>query len=308
MPSCPVCGGEAPQTALLDAALIGARLKDELGAAVPRTIAIPGYTMRQCRACTLVFADPMQAGDAAYYKWVTSFPHYHAEDRWEWGVVRRLLAERGPTKLLELGCGEGRFLASLGDVKNVDAEGIDLSQADVAAARGRGVKARCLSLEDALREPARFDVIFMSHVLEHVEQPLAIVEGCKHLLRPGGEIVFSVPYSPTSREYRALDIMNLPPHHLTRWNMASLTRLAEQAGLRLFYEMRKPKSLLKRALRHTVETVTGKTGKAGTLRTLAIVASHPGVFAQAWKLHSAREKVAGRRAADEILVRLKASI
>ncbi len=305
MQSCPVCGGNAPVSALLPAGDIAARLKDELGAAVPESMTIADYAMRQCSACGLVFADPMLAGDASYYRWVTAFPHYHAEDRWEWGVVRRVLAERGKTRLLELGCGEGRFLASLASFADVEAEGIDLSEGDVAAALARGVKARCLSLQDAILEPARFDVIFMSHVLEHVEDPLGIVAGCKRLLTPGGEIVFSVPYSPTSREYRELDIMNLPPHHLTRWNMNSLKRLAEIASLQLGYEMRKPKSLLKRTLRHTVESVTGKPTRTGTLRTLAILVSHPGVFSDALKLHRSREKVGGRRAADEILVRLK---
>jgi 2-polyprenyl-3-methyl-5-hydroxy-6-metoxy-1,4-benzoquinol methylase len=305
MERCPVCGGEAAAVLRLDAAHIAARLKDELGADVPADVAIADYAMRECSACGLVFADPMLAGDGAYYRWITGFPDYHAQDRWEWGVVRRLLAERGPARLLELGCGEGRFLASLSDLKNVTAEGIDLSAADVAAAQARGVKARCLSLEDAIEEDARFDMVFMSHVLEHVDAPLAIVEGCKRLLQPGGEIVFSVPYSPTSREYRVLDIMNLPPHHLTRWNMRALMRLAGIAGLDFAFEMRKPKSLAKRALRDTAETVTGKSQKTGTAAALALALTHPNAFAASWKRHAQRETVNGRRAADEILVRLK---
>jgi SAM-dependent methyltransferase len=260
--------------------------------------------MCRCEACDLVFADPMRAGDAAFYRWVTSFPHYHAEDRWEWGALRQVLSARGPTRLLELGCGEGIFLASLAGLKNVDAEGIDLSEASAAAARARGLNVRCISLEAVLKENRRFDVIFMSHVLEHVEGPRKIVLDCKPLLEPGGEIVFSVPYSPTSREYGELDIMNLPPHHLTRWNRTSLTRLAEIAGLTLSVAMRRPKPVLKRAIGYTVERATGDPRRAGLFRSLSIVLSRPRLFADAVRLFLAREKVGGRRAADEILVRL----
>lgn len=304
MQLCPVCAGEAQVTLRLDAGDIRARLMRELCTPVPPDLVIGDYEMRRCGACSLVFADPMRAGDSAFYRWVTGFPHYHADDRWEWGAVRRLLAARGTTRLLELGCGEGIFLASLGGLKNVRAEGIDLSESSAAAARARGLNVRCISLEEVLRENRRFDVIFMSHVLEHVEDPLKIVMSCKALLEPGGEIVFSVPYSPTSREYRELDIMNLPPHHLTRWNMASLTRLAEVAGLKLSYDMRRPKPVLKRAIRHTVESVSGALGDAGLAATLRILLGHPRAFMAAVKLFLSREKVGGRRAADEILVRL----
>ena len=38
----------------------------------------------ECERCTLVFADPMRPGDVPFYEWVSSFPAYHAESRWEW--------------------------------------------------------------------------------------------------------------------------------------------------------------------------------------------------------------------------------
>jgi SAM-dependent methyltransferase len=305
MESCPVCAGEARVDLRLDAAYIRARLARELGAAVPPDVAIGDYALRRCGACDLVFADPMRAGDAAFYRWVTAVPHYRAEDRWEWGAVRRILAGRGPTRLLELGCGEGLFLASLAGLKHVQAEGIDLSEASVNAARARGLNARCIPLEAVLREGKHFDVIVMSHVLEHVEDPLKIAADCKRLLDAGGELMFSVPYSPTSREYREHDIMNLPPHHLTRWNLRALTRLAEITGMSFAFEMRRPKPLWKRAVRHTVESVRGTAGETGPAATLGILLTHPRRFAQAVSLFRSREKVAGRRAADEILVCLK---
>ena len=303
MQLCPVCAGAARATAALDAEHIRQRLVEEFGASVPPAMPVADYEMRQCDACGLVFADPMRAGSLEFYQWVASFPAYHAEARWEWGVVRRILKQRARANLLELGCGQGKFLNAIADLRHVDAQGIDLSEAAIASARAKGLNARRASIEEFLGGQWRFDMIFMSHVLEHVEDPLGVVQNCKKLLDPGGEIIFSVPYSPTSREYLRLDIMNLPPHHLTRWNMASLRRLAEIARLKLAHEMREAKPLLKRALRHTVESVNGP-GKSSALRTVGTVLSHPKVFSEAIKVFRSRERIDGRRAADEILVRL----
>ena len=300
---CPVCAGEARAVMALSADEIRARLAQGIPEPAPAALAIADYEMCECASCGLVFADPMQSGDAAYYEWVTGFPQYHADARWEWRAMRRLLGERGRARILDIGCGDGKFLASVADLPGIEVLGIDLSAGNVERARARGVKARRASLEDLRKEGARFDVISMSHVLEHVADPLRVIEDAKRLLDDGGEIVLSVPYSPTSREYVKPDIMNLPPHHLTRWKMSSLKRLAECSGLKLSYVMRKPKPLLKRAMQYVVEKITGHSNVDG-LRKAAIVISHPRVLAEGLRVHRAREKVDGRRAADEILVRL----
>jgi SAM-dependent methyltransferase len=306
MPPCPVCAGQSRPTATYGAEKIRGLLAKDLGEAPPDSVAIANYEILECLQCTLVFADPMLAGGAAFYEWVSRFPAYHAHARWEWAAMHGLLQGRkSAVHLLELGCGDGKFLASLAGLKHVRAMGIDLSAASIDRARALGINARLASIDDVLDSDERFDMIVMTHVLEHVEGPRSVIECSKRLLRAGGEIIFSVPYSPTSREYIRLDVMNLPPHHLTRWNMASLRRLAEICNLKFSYEMRRPKPLLKRAIRHTVEAVFGFE-KANYLRRLAIVLSHPRVFYEVIKLHRAREKVGGRRAADEILVRLQA--
>jgi len=301
---CPVCAGSSRLHATYCAERIRLLLAEDFGEAPPACVSLADYEMLECERCTLVFADPMRPGDVPFYEWVSSFPAYHAESRWEWGAMHHMLEQRKSVQLLELGCGDGRFLASLADLKHVEATGIDVSDASIARARALGLKARLAAINDIFGSNERFDMIVMTHVLEHVESPLFVIESCKRLLHHGGEIMFSVPYSPTSREYLRSDIMNLPPHHLTRWNMASLRCLAEVSKLKFSYGMRKPKPLLNRAVRHTIEAIGGRE-KAGHLQRLAIVLSHPGLFLRAVRLHGAREKVDGRRAADEILVRLQ---
>ena len=301
---CPVCAGQSRLCATYCAEQIRLLLTDDFGEAPPACLALTDYEMRECERCTLVFADPMRAGDVPFYEWVSRFPTYHADARWEWSAMHRLLEQRKSVQLLELGCGDGRFLASLADLKHVEAMGIDLSDVSIARARALGLKVRLAAISDVFGSNERFDTIVMTHVLEHVESPLSVIENCKRLLHQGGEIMFSVPYSPTSREYLRFDVMNLPPHHLTRWNMESLRRLAEISKLKFSYGMRKPKPLLNRAIRHTLDAANAKHADRH-LQRLAVILSHPRIFIEAIRLHNAREKIDGRRAADEILVRLQ---
>src|SRR6185295_20221529 len=100
MQLCPICAIEARATTALSAAHIRTRLVEEFSAAVPAALPLGDYQLRQCDTCELVFADPMRAGSGEFYRWVTSFPAYHAEARWEWGVLRRILIARKHARVL----------------------------------------------------------------------------------------------------------------------------------------------------------------------------------------------------------------
>lgn len=91
---------------------------------------------------------------------------------------------------------------------------------------------------------ARFDNIVMGHVLEHVADPLDIVNKCRHWLNPGGRIFAAVP-NARSLHRQAAVLMGLLPqedalndmdrHHGHRrvFNPESFRALFIQAGLRI---------------------------------------------------------------------------
>lgn len=216
-----------------------------------------------------------------------------------------LRAEARPLRLLELGAGQGDFLATLGDLADVTAEGIDLSERSVAKARARGLAVRKATLEQVIVEAAEiYDAVVLSHVLEHVATPGALMGAVKNLLAPGGRILFSLPYSPMSREYLHDDVMNLPPHHMTRWNIRALEGLARVLDLSLETWMPKAKAPWKRALKHTCDKVRGE-GRVRGLARLPVVLANWGTFRRVLADHRARERVGGQMAADTILVSLR---
>ncbi|HVU64025.1 MAG TPA: class I SAM-dependent methyltransferase, partial [Phycisphaerales bacterium] len=99
-------------------------------------------------------------------------------------------------RALDIGCGAGGILARLSKPPfNLDAVGIDMSPIARDYCARRGLRALDGSLPGNLpfKEPASFDVIVMSEVIEHVKEDRESVAAAAALLRPGGLLVCTVP-------------------------------------------------------------------------------------------------------------------
>jgi 2-polyprenyl-6-hydroxyphenyl methylase/3-demethylubiquinone-9 3-methyltransferase len=100
-------------------------------------------------------------------------------------------------KVLDVGCGGGILSESL--AKNgAQVTGIDLSAKAIAAAQQHAQNQNLIvhyqvSSVEALAEqmPEQFDVITCMELLEHVPDPLSVVQACAQLLKPGGKLFFS---------------------------------------------------------------------------------------------------------------------
>ncbi len=114
-----------------------------------------------------------------------------------------------------------------------EAEGVDFDAAAVAQARARGLRVHAGALEAQRYPDAHFDAIGMSHVLEHLPEPLATLAECRRLLRPGARLVLATPNATSlghrrfGRDWRGLET----PRHLQVFTAAALRRVLEHAGL-----------------------------------------------------------------------------
>jgi len=106
----------------------------------------------------------------------------------------RFLPERG--RVLEVGCGAGRFLRALAEARpGLALTGTDVSRGALAelARSAPGVETR-VSTPDAI--PARdgeFDAVLLLDVLEHVDDPAGMLAEIRRVLVPGGLLHAHVP-------------------------------------------------------------------------------------------------------------------
>ena len=109
-------------------------------------------------------------------------------------------------RILDIGCGNGwavtRYLAADGD----HVLGIDVHPDCIAYAQTHfghnGLDFKCLSAESLQEQPARWDVIVLADVLEHLDDPALVLHTCTRLLACDGRILVSVPngYGPFELE------------------------------------------------------------------------------------------------------------
>jgi SAM-dependent methyltransferase len=145
----------------------------------------------------------------------------------------RHLPARPSGRLLDVGCGNGAFVARM-KALGWRAEGIDPDAQGVAAARAAGldVTEGMLDALDDGEHAGAYDAITLSHVIEHVHDPLADLQRARRLLRPGGTLWIATPnleslgHRRFGRSWLGLD----PPRHLVLFTRASLDDLLRRAG------------------------------------------------------------------------------
>jgi SAM-dependent methyltransferase len=122
------------------------------------------------------------------------------EDPEPWAWERRralLLGEARPgERVLDLGCGAGRFVAALRDA-GADPVGVELAEAALERARRAvpGADLRLLEPDGSLPlEHASVDLVWCSEVLEHVADTAHALLETRRVLRPGGRLLVTVPY------------------------------------------------------------------------------------------------------------------
>jgi 2-polyprenyl-3-methyl-5-hydroxy-6-metoxy-1,4-benzoquinol methylase len=141
------------------------------------------------------------------------------------------LRARPGRRLLDVGCGNGQLLILLRDL-GWQVEGVEIDPAAVEQACASGIKVRSGSLEAQQYPADHFDVVTMSHVLEHVHDPAVLLRECHRILCPGGRLVAVTPnleswgHRRFRESWRGLE----PPRHLFLYTAKSLQMLARNAG------------------------------------------------------------------------------
>ena len=195
------------------------------------------------------FWPPTLAGTGRFYAKLMANPHYYLGDKWEYGVAIDALPPR--QRVLEIGCGKGDFLTKL---RSAGHEGIGLEINDEAirlgTASGHDIRRGTIE-EFAAACDKPFDVVCAFQVLEHVTEPMTFLSASLACLRDGGLAIFAVPNG--EGVFSSLDVaLDMPPHHMLRWNAAAFQYLVTRLPLALVDLQSEPISPLHVGLLATV--------------------------------------------------------
>jgi SAM-dependent methyltransferase len=233
--ACPACGGLAAEVYL--------DVEDRPPAAAEfgssRRRIVPGKILR-CRSCGFGFRqtrlDPAELAEV-YRRMDTAVYESELAGRERTARSHLRILERYVTggRLLDVGCASGLFLRGAADA-GWQVTGVEpserLCRRARAALQGRG-EIHCATLEESRLQPG-FDAVTLWDVLEHLAEPVTVLERCAGLLKPDGFLFANVP-DLDSLEARLLGRRwpLLLPEHLNYFNRSSLRVCGARAGLRL---------------------------------------------------------------------------
>lgn len=135
------------------------------------------------------------------------------------------------SRVLDVGCGGGAFLHSLHRIGFRNLTGID---AFIPSSKSFTPQFRIIK-SDLAAFDGQFDLIVLNHSLEHMPGQQAQLDELSRLLAPGGTCMVRVPVSSSYawEHYRTNWVQLDAPRHLYLHSEASLTRIANRAGLTL---------------------------------------------------------------------------
>lgn len=109
------------------------------------------------------------------------------------GLISRYTGSRTGLRMLDLGCGTGRFAIPMAERLHYQVVGADSSKGMLAKAKEKDTKGIVgWDFQDAQEmtyHDNSFDAVFMSHLLHHVDSPLRVVQECRRILIDSGVLL-----------------------------------------------------------------------------------------------------------------------
>ena len=237
VPACPVCRSEDFR-------------QDAVGFDYELITCVNPWRFVRCASCGHVWLNPRPAVAELGTIYPPTYYAYNYEEeinalavRGKQALDRRKFAgilkalDRPPASYLDVGCGDGRFLRLM-ESRGVPRDanyGIELDERVVEPLREAGYRAWCGRVEDCEAIPdGAIDLATMFHVIEHVDDPAAVVRRIGRWLAPGGLFAVETP-NFDSADQRLFANGHWGGYHIPRhWNLftpATLERLLRDAGL-----------------------------------------------------------------------------
>lgn len=152
-------------------------------------------------------------------------------ERYEW-AAKLIGGDSSSLRILDAACGVGygsEILATSNPGVDVVGADVDIAAVDFAQDRygASGVKYIASDIME-IEGSNRFDVVVSLETIEHVADPLAVINKFRALLRPQGLFILSVPVTPS---------IDVNPYHLTDFSVSSVRKILHSANFEIIDEL-----------------------------------------------------------------------
>lgn len=234
---CPLChSSNSSILELISLANLAKLYRKSLGFNINYLFSTDTIHLVSCDNCKLQYYSPATSGDEKFYNRLQQEDWYYVTDKEEYAFAKEFIVSG--SKVLEIGSGKGAFAKKL---NSVDYTGLEFSTEAIKIAEKQGIKLLNKSIEEhAGDHPSNYDVVCSFQVLEHVENIHDFLRSSVMVLKQDGIMLISVPSENSFLSYSINDTLNLPPHHISRWNDEVFSNLARIFGLELIQVKHQP--------------------------------------------------------------------
>lgn len=174
-----------------------------------------------CSRCGLSYFSPAIVGSESFYEAFHRFAWYYPDEKSEFAFACSFI--RDGDHVLEIGSGKGAFAKYLPTRKYV---GLEYSRSAISIASANNITVLHDSIEAHANENLNaYDVVCCFQVLEHVQDVRSFLSASIAALNEGGLLIYSVPNDDSFIRKANNNILNMPPHHQTRWSHRTLNNL-----------------------------------------------------------------------------------
>ncbi len=202
------------------------------------------YRLVKCRKCSLVFLNPFPTEEAlsrlypkSYYAYQGFFEKPHVLKR----LIKAFFLIRVGTKdpkfsepgrILDLGCGSGKFLYAYRE-KGWRTQGVEINpDAAELGQKAAGLDIFAGTLSDASFPAEDFDYIRSNHSFEHIVDPNETLQEINRILKPDGKVLIGVPNIDgwNSKCFRRYWWYLGVPVHPFSYSVTTLSRMLRKQG------------------------------------------------------------------------------
>lgn len=209
-----------------------------------RISGVPGeFFMVRCNNCGLLRTDPRPSpetmgvfypDDYGPYKTVPSLDEAHSNvPAWKRkiGLTAQNIPSISPGRMLELGCASGNYMEQMRNA-GWEVEGIEFSPSAAYIARKRGFRVTSGAVENVESPTSKYRIITAWMVLEHLHEPVKVLERLLDWIEPDGYLVLSIPDASAFERsifgdaYYALQL----PSHLYHFSPKTIRKVLNASG------------------------------------------------------------------------------